>query len=60
MAPPGLVFFGRVLKLRLRNPFTKLDGKMELRGLGFVIVGCGSTGLDGRWVGTGRGNSMGT
>ena len=48
MSQPGLVVFGRVLKLCLRNPFTKLDGKIELQDLFIVSVGCSLTGIEGK------------
>lgn len=60
IVPPELVVIDRELKLRLWNTFTKLDGKIEVRLLGFISVGCGLTGLEGKWVSTGRGKLIGT
>jgi hypothetical protein len=51
---PELVDIVRELKLRLRNIFMKLGGKIEFRGLlGFVSVGCTLTGGGGERVGAG-------
>ena len=48
MSQPVLVVLWPGAECCLRNPFTKLDGKIELRGLFFISVCYGLAGIEGK------------